>query len=106
MCYILRSSVKEKYYVGYTINFERRIRQHNGEIAGGAKKTTKFRPWVPIRIISGFTDMNMALRFEYRLQHMKGNLFVNLDKLIEAGDGSISKNTKKPWPRLIIMSFD
>lgn len=30
-------------YVGMTNNFFRRIRQHNGEISGGAKYTQKVR---------------------------------------------------------------
>ena len=71
LCYILKSSVSERTYIGYTINFPRRIRQHNGEISGGAKKTRNWRPWYPICLIRGFYEASSALRFEYRLQHAK-----------------------------------
>jgi structure-specific endonuclease subunit SLX1 len=46
--YVLRSE-HNKYlnqaYVGSTPDPARRLRQHQGFIAGGAKKTAKKRPW-------------------------------------------------------------
>ena len=58
-----------KTYVGYTIDPKRRIRQHNGEIAGGAKKTQAHRPWKMIMYISGFPDERNALQFEWCCNH-------------------------------------
>jgi len=47
-CYLLLSkhpSIKTtKTYIGSTPDPVRRLRQHNGEIIGGAKKTSKSRP--------------------------------------------------------------
>ena len=38
-CYFLQS--KNRTYNGYTVDLHRRLRQHNGELAGGAKVTTR-----------------------------------------------------------------
>jgi predicted GIY-YIG superfamily endonuclease len=113
-CYILKSTVSNKIYIGYTVDFKKRIRQHNGEIKGGAKRTKKGRPWHPICLIKGFEDASTALRFEFRLQHYRRNykkdpvLWVidNLIDLIKKGDGSIIKKNKKSWPELVIHWYD
>lgn len=110
MCYILYSPSTQRIYVGYTVNFPHRLRQHNGELVGGAKKTQKGRPWIPFCVIRGFYESSCALRFEYRLQHGKkkrgqnniGFILVHLEWLIYNGDGSIAKNNKIPWPALYI----
>jgi len=110
-CYILKSSISNRIYIGYTTDFRKRLRQHNGEIKGGAKKTKNWRPWHPICLIKGFEESNSALRFEYRLQHykkrnLKQNAIIyvinNLKHLIKSGDGSFFKNNKKDWPELVI----
>jgi len=69
--YILSSTVSKKTYVGYTVNLKRRLRQHNGEIKGGAKKTSVGRPWKVICYISGFPDNHTALRCEWVNNHPK-----------------------------------
>lgn len=112
MCYILRSAITDRTYIGYTVNFPRRIRQHNGEIVGGAKRTRKGRPWIPVCLIKGFFESSSALRFEYRLQHphqrkkvKQANVAFTLETLayvIHNGDGSIEKGNKMPWPYLTI----
>lgn len=110
MCYILKSAVSNRTYIGYTVDFNHRIRQHNGELVGGAKRTRRFRPWYPICIIYGFYDSSTALRFEYRLQHSSPKrkagedalIFTlqTLTKIISNGDGSVIKDNKMPWPHL------
>lgn len=40
--YILRSKVKDKYYVGHSNNIIRRLKEHN---SGKSKFTKKFMPW-------------------------------------------------------------
>src|SRR5665811_1255554 len=56
-CVYLLKSLHPKYYrrtyIGYTVNPVRRLRQHNGEIVGGASRTKKGRPWKMICYISG-----------------------------------------------------
>lgn len=58
-----------KTYIGYTNNPEKRIRMHNREIVGGAKRTGNFGPWKYVVIITGFPSRQEALRFEWALQH-------------------------------------
>ena len=113
-CYVLKCQNRNKTYIGYTVNFSRRLRQHNGEIVGGAKKTSGFK-WDPVCIIEGFDDSHMALRFEYRLQRPKRAkkgcncvdfVIENLSWLIDCGDGSEKKNNKTMWPHLTIYWYD
>lgn len=40
LCYILFNDLTNKTYNGYTVNLERRLRQHNSIIKGGARATT------------------------------------------------------------------
>ena len=52
-------------YVGYTTNPEHRLRQHNGEIKGGAKKTAfGGRQWKIAAVVYGFPNKKCALQFE------------------------------------------
>lgn len=69
--YIVYIIYKDKYsYVGTTNDAYRRIRQHNGEICGGAKYTTsKGDGWDYACLITGFKSQNDALKFEWALKH-------------------------------------
>jgi structure-specific endonuclease subunit SLX1 len=73
LCYLLVSELPgytNKTYVGSTNNLGRRIRQHNGELkSGGAKYTSKYRPWRIVATVRNFTTEREALQFEWALQH-------------------------------------
>ena len=60
--YLLRSLHKRRTYVGYSPDPYRRLRQHNGELAGSAP--IGGRPWVLVLIVSGFGSKHAALAFE------------------------------------------
>ena len=72
-CYLLRSlnpKNPNSTYVGFTTNPSQRIRRHNGEIKGGAKRTERRgRPWEICAIIHGFRTKKCALKFEWAWQN-------------------------------------
>lgn len=63
--YLLKSTVSNRTYVGYTIDVHRRLRQHNGEITGGSKKTRQGRPWEIVLYVTGFHFERTALQYEF-----------------------------------------
>ena len=99
-CYLL-TSLQPRFvqhtYVGFTVNPQRRIRQHNGEITQGAKRTRSKRPWYDVEmmmnrsrrlfvyagdrihremvvLVHGFPSKTAALQFEWSWQHPKRSL--------------------------------
>lgn len=73
LCYVLRG-VKGQTYVGITNNFARRLRQHNGEIKGGARYTKMHRPWSVLVQVRGFRSKREALRFEWAMKHRRRSM--------------------------------
>jgi putative endonuclease len=67
-CYIVECS-DGTYYTGITNNVERRLRQHNGEIKGGAKYTAPRRP---VRLLHSWEHdtKSDALKHEYQIKKM------------------------------------
>ena len=70
-CYLLISNNKKNTYVGATTNVARRLRQHNGELAGGAKRTRSHRPWkLAASVLVG--SKIPALKLEWKMKRAKG----------------------------------
>ncbi|KAH0478290.1 MAG: uncharacterized protein KVP18_002263 [Porospora cf. gigantea A] len=68
--YLLQSVNRpETSYIGFTNQPKRRLRQHNREIKGGARKTATSRPWVMSLVVSGFMSTVQALQFEWSLNN-------------------------------------
>ncbi|CAJ2655123.1 structure-specific endonuclease subunit slx1 [Trifolium pratense] len=61
---ILSTNHPIKTYVGVTTNFPRRLKEHNGELKGGAKASRAGRPWICACIVCGFTNRSEACVFE------------------------------------------
>lgn len=67
-CYFIKSECG-KTYVGSTNDIVRRLRQHNGEIVGGAKRTHANRPWSYFAVLTGFPDHINVLSCEWCMKN-------------------------------------
>jgi structure-specific endonuclease subunit SLX1 len=69
-------------YVGATVDLDRRLRQHNKEIKGGAHatgiKVSKGETWERVAHVSGFPTWQAALQFEWRWKQLSRKLPANL----------------------------
>lgn len=63
--YFLLDGTRKLSYRGYTVNIKRRIRQHNGEISGGARYTRRSKTWSVVAYITGFTSKRTAMSYEW-----------------------------------------
>jgi predicted GIY-YIG superfamily endonuclease len=72
-------------YVGATVDLNRRLRQHNKEIKGGAHATSikvlKGEIWTRAAHVSGFPSWPAALQFEWRWKHLSRKYPVNMNPL-------------------------
>ena len=74
-CYILGQSKQlqkgtGKTYNGYTVNLNHRLRQHNGEIKGGAYATKGIGPWEFIAVMTCDTWTNVrAMQVEWLIRY-------------------------------------
>ena len=99
-CYLLHCVKKDKTYVGATIDPDRRLKQHNGLLSGGAK-ATKGHEWERRCLVGTFPDETSALQFEWKWKNLskkqKGSplqrRFAALDFLMKS-----EKSTKNSIP--------
>ena len=72
-------------YVGATVDLNRRLRQHNKEITGGAHatgiKVQKGETWTRAAHVSGFPDWQAALQFEWRWKQLSRKLSLKMKPL-------------------------
>lgn len=82
--YLLLSSDNST-YVGSTIDLDRRLRQHNKEISGGAKATTnkviQGEVWIRVAHIEGFPNWQSALQFEWRWKQLTRKITIYIHPL-------------------------
>ena len=72
-------------YVGATVDLNRRLRQHNKEIKGGAHatgvKVLQGETWVRAAHVTGFPDWPAALQFEWRWKQISRKLPIKMNPL-------------------------
>lgn len=71
--YLLENDVNKKTYLGVSTNIQRRLRQHNNEIKGGAKYTTNNLSngkWILKVLVENFTKSE-ALSYERILKNKR-----------------------------------
>jgi putative endonuclease len=67
--YVLHSETTGLTYTGATTNLTRRMRQHNGELVGGARFTFRGRPWKVLHLEGPMAKV-AALQREYAIKQM------------------------------------
>jgi structure-specific endonuclease subunit SLX1 len=82
--YLLLSSDNST-YVGATVDLNRRLRQHNKEIKGGAyatgAKVEKGEVWIRACHVEGFPDWQAALQFEWRWKQLTRKITITVHPL-------------------------
>lgn len=69
-CYVLCNDETRRSYCGMTSDLPRRLRQHNRQLAGGARATARGAgKWRVALALVGFASQREALRAEWRLKH-------------------------------------
>ena len=59
-------------YVGVALDVERRLRQHNGSLRGGARATRVGRPWQVGQVLGPVVSRGRAQALEHLLKRRKG----------------------------------
>jgi len=87
----LLESTDHATYIGSTVNLDRRLRQHNKEIKGGAHatgaKVAKGETWRRVCYVKGFPDWSASLQFEWRWKQLSRKLpakMFPLDRRLQA----------------------
>lgn len=75
---LLATPYRDSTYVGATVDLNRRLRQHNKEIKGGATatgiKVSKGVTWIRAIHVAGFPDWQATLQFEWRWKQLTRKL--------------------------------
>lgn len=85
-------------YIGATVNLERRLRQHNGEITGGAKATHRGgSTWVRACHVAGFQKERDALQFEWAWKYHTRSLSQKNSENSGSGGRGLAKRFNALW---------
>jgi predicted GIY-YIG superfamily endonuclease len=82
---LLSSPGRDSTYVGATVDLDRRLRQHNKEIKGGAHatgiKVLQGETWIRAVHVEGFPDWQAALQFEWRWKQLTRKITISVHPL-------------------------
>ena len=81
--YVLTSVRSRRTYVGCTLDVNRRLSQHNGNLPGGAKSTRAGRPWMVERVYGPYPDRSTAQRAEATVKRLKGTARLHWSGVID-----------------------
>lgn len=70
--YVLVSECAERTYVGIALNPDKRLEEHNGIRAGGARSTRAHRPWKLATTYGPYANRSEACTAEARVKKLKG----------------------------------
>ncbi|HMB71188.1 MAG TPA: GIY-YIG nuclease family protein [bacterium] len=78
--YVLVSRGGRRTYVGVSTDTERRLAQHNGSVAGGAKSTRAGRPWKVGALYGPYPDRGAAQSAEQAVRRYRGRARLGLTR--------------------------
>ena len=98
--YILYSPHYNKYYIGYTSNYHRRLEQHNNQDIFNTY-TSKFRPWLLAAVFSCGTEEKEAIKLERFIKKQKSRKLIEqlIDPLFMP-TGALAQMVRVPYPGL------
>lgn len=111
-CYILHSTINYNItYNGSTNNIVRRLRQHNGELVGGANATMKNRPHKIYCLVTGLPNHKEALRCEWKIKHPTGsrkrpNIYCGVDGRIKGLNLLLQNDKTTSKSEMLIKDMD
>jgi len=91
--YLLYHEESSRTYLGVTTNVERRLRQHRGEIVGGARFTSRIQKsypdckWNLVATLSSFPNQSEVTRWERLLKSKTRGLKQRLSALVSISEG-------------------
>ncbi len=109
-CYLLCTPGGKQTYVGATLDPDRRLKQHNGEMAGGAKATAiKVKQgisWDRVCYIENIPTWQAALQIEWRWKQLGRTQFKHIKDPVERRLHSLKKLLSLDRPTTKAIPYD